>query len=94
MGLPDKPIKHIPVHQQPVGASRKGKLKVKDGNTGKVSWRSGKRGFLRDYDGDPTSNNYSNKDMAISHAVHSGKKRATTHNPPKDHQMKEFLDEE
>jgi hypothetical protein len=72
--LPDKPVKHIPVHQQPVGAKRKMKMKIQDGTTGKVSWRSGKKGFVRDYDGDAISTNYSNKDMKISHKVHGGAK--------------------
>lgn len=74
MGLPDRPFKHVPKHQAPVGATRKGKLKVQDGDTGKIGWRSGKKGFVRDYDGDATSKVYSNKDMKISHKVHGGNK--------------------
>lgn len=67
-------MKHIAVHQEPVGAKRKLKIKVQDGTTGKVSWRSGKKGFLRDYDGDLTTTRYANKDMKISHRVHGGNK--------------------
>lgn len=82
MGLPDKSSKHIPVHQPPVGATRKGKMKIQDGDTKKVSWRSGKHGFLRDYDGDPIATNYSNRDMKVSHKVHGGAKTKADGNAP------------
>jgi hypothetical protein len=39
-----------------------------------VSWRSGSHGFIRDYDSDPTSVNYANRDMKISHRVRMGSK--------------------
>jgi hypothetical protein len=38
-------------------------MKVKDGDTGTVSWRSGRKGFRRDWDGDPITTNYNIKDM-------------------------------
>jgi hypothetical protein len=84
MGLPDKPVKHVPKHQAPIGAKRKGKMKVMDGTTKKVAWRGGKKGFVRDYDGDATSVVYSNKDMKISHKVHGGKQAKEKHDMPKD----------
>lgn len=90
MGLPDKPVKHVPKHQAPIGAKRKGKMKVKDGTTGKVSWRGGKKGFVHDYDGDATSTVYSNKDMKISHKVHGGSAQTKTkHDMPKDNREPE-----
>lgn len=58
MSLPDRATKHIPKAQQPIGASRKGKLKVIDGRTGHESWRQGTKGFVKDYDGDPTAKNH------------------------------------
>lgn len=63
MSLPDKPIKHIPRKQAPVGAQRDGKVKVMDGETGKVRWRKGKGGFARDWDGDPIAVNYNKAGM-------------------------------
>jgi glucose dehydrogenase len=53
--LPKKATKHIPKKQLPIGSTRKGKLKVMDGKTGKIKWRSLKSGALRDLDGDPIS---------------------------------------
>lgn len=61
MNLPDKPVKKTPKKQLPVGAQKNGALKVLDGDTGRVKWRRGSRGFLRDYDGDPISVNYTAK---------------------------------
>lgn len=92
MGLPDKPIKKIPKHQAPVGARKKNKLKVQDGATGKIAWRSGKKGFRRDYDGDPTAANYSDRDMKISHKVHGGSK-GKVGKAPQDHKTPELPEE-
>ena len=63
-----------------------------DGTTGKVSWRSGKKGFVRDYDSDPISVVYSNKDMKISHKVHGGSK-GKVGKIPKDGKMPEMPEE-
>ncbi len=90
--MPDKPVKHIAVHQQPVGTSKNNRLKVKDGLTGKVSWRSGKRGFRIDWDGEPTSRNYNYKDFKPSHKVHGGRK-AKEGKAPKDNKMPEMPEE-
>lgn len=49
-------------------------MKIQDGTTGKVSWRSGKKGFRRDWDGDATSNDYNAKDFKPSHKIHGGSK--------------------
>lgn len=93
MGLPDKAIKHIARHQLPVGSKNKGRLKVKDGDTGKVSWRSGKKGFVKDYDEDPTSVVYANQDMKISHKVRGGNQRAQAHVQPKGAQLPDLPEE-
>lgn len=61
-----------------------GKRKVKDGDTGRVSWRQGKKGFSKDYDGDPIAQNYNAKDLKKQpkHRPHfGGKKRG--HRPHK-----------
>lgn len=91
MGLPDKPVKHVPKHQAPVGAKKNGKMKVKDGTTGKVSWRGGKKGFVRDYDGDAISTVYANKDIKLSHKVHGGNKAKTKYS--NDNKMPEESEE-
>ena len=76
MGLPDKSTKHIPKKQLAIGAVKNGKVRVKDGDTGKVGWRSGRSGMSRDWDGDAIATNYNKKDMKPSktHSVHMGKK--------------------
>lgn len=61
-------------HQAPVGSSKNGRLKVQDGDSGKISWRSGKKGFVKDLDGDPISRVYANADMKVSHRVRMGSK--------------------
>jgi hypothetical protein len=71
MNLPDKSTRHIPKPQAPIGAKKNGKLKIVDGRTGKVSWRQGTKGFLKDFDGDPTATNH-NK---------AGMKQRPTHSP-------------
>lgn len=58
MNLPDKPTKHIERPQAPIGAVKNGKIKVLDGDTGKISWRQGRTGMSRDFDGDPVSTNH------------------------------------
>jgi len=77
MSLPDKAAKKIPKKQAPVGAQRGNKLKVLDGDTGKVRWRKGTKGFLRDYDGDPVSTNYTARYLKPKpkHSPHMGGKR-------------------
>jgi hypothetical protein len=87
MGLPEKSIKHVARHQEPVGTAKKGKLKIKDGDTGKVSWRSGVRGFVRDMDGDPISTVYANRDMKISHKIHGGSKSKASGKAPRSNEM-------
>lgn len=62
MSLPDKPVKHIPKKQAPIGARKDDKLKTIDGETGAVRWRKGKGGFARDWDGDPIAVNYNRAD--------------------------------
>lgn len=53
------------------------KRKVKDGDTGKESWRQTSRGFLRDWDGDPTAKNYNRSGLKKQprHAMHTGRYR-------------------
>ena len=53
--LPEKATKHIPKRQLPIGSTRKGKIKIMDGKTGKIKWRSMKSGMVRDLDGDAIS---------------------------------------
>jgi hypothetical protein len=61
--LPKKPIKHITKPKWPIGSVKDGKVKVKDGATGKESWRQGTKGFARDWDSDPTSVQYNKKGL-------------------------------
>lgn len=89
MGLPEKSIKHVAIHQEPVGTTKKGKMKIKDGDTGKISWRSGKHGFLRDYDNEATGINYANKDMKISHKIHGGSKSKASGKASRSNEMPE-----
>lgn len=74
--LPDKATKHKPKKQLPIGATKGGKVKVKDGETGKVSWRSGRSGMKRDWDGDPIARNYNRADAKErkTHTVHMGRR--------------------
>ena len=53
--MPDKATKHIPKKQLPIGSTRRGKLKVMDGKTGKIKWRSLRSGAVKDLDADPIS---------------------------------------
>lgn len=48
---------------------KQGRLKILDGDTQRVSWRQGKRGFSRDWDGDPIAQNY-NKEGLKSRPKH------------------------
>lgn len=80
MSLPDKGTKHIPKPQAPLGATKDGKMKIIDGRTGKESWRQGTKGFLKDFDGDPTAKNRNKAGlknrpqhhprMAVKHKTH------------------------
>lgn len=78
MSLPDKSTKHYKKPQAPIGAIRNGKVKVKDGDTGTVSWRSGRSGMSKDWDGDAISTNYNRRDAKEkkTHTVHIGKDKA------------------
>lgn len=73
MSLPDRATKHIPKPQESIGARKNGKIKVIDGRTGKVAWRQGTRGMMKDYDGDP---------IAVNHTAANIKKRPQHH--PRD----------
>ena len=57
MALPDRATPKVPRHQMPIGAVKDGKMKVLDGDTQKVSWRQGRKGFSKDFDGDPIAQN-------------------------------------
>ena len=74
--MPNNATKHITRPQAPIGAKKDGKLKIKDGDTGAVSWRQSKKGFRKDYDGDPTSKDYNAGDMKSfpKHSPHFGGK--------------------
>ena len=83
MSLPDRATKHIPKTQAPLGSKKNGKLKIIDGRTGKVGWRQGTKGFVKDYDGDPIAVNHTAEDakknphhsprMSIKHRSHRPK---------------------
>lgn len=83
-GLPEKSTKHVPKRQLGVGAVKNGKIRVKDGTTGKVSWRSGRSGMSADWDGDAISTNYNKRDMKQhkTHTVHAGRQsKKDIHHP-------------
>lgn len=82
MSLPDRATKHIPKPQEPIGSKKKGKLKVIDGRTGHVSWRQGTKGFVKDFDGDPTARNHTaaNAKQKPQHHPRMGQKHKT-HRP-------------
>lgn len=75
--MPDKSTKHVPKRRKKVGAIKDGKLKVKDGDTGKESWRQGKKGFARDWDGEPIAVNYNRSGLKNrpKHTPHSGDRK-------------------
>lgn len=79
--MPDKATAHITRRKPPIGAVKDGKIKVLDGDTGKESWRSGRSGMSRDFDGDPISTNYNKKDLkpAPKHQTHKGKRPHKPH---------------
>lgn len=72
--MPDDSTKHIAKPQLPVGSVKNGKVRIKDGTTGEVSWRSGRSGMSRDWDGDPIATNYNRADAKErkTHTVHMG----------------------
>ena len=78
--MPKRTTRHIPKPQHPLGWVKEGKIKVQDGETGKVSWRGVRRGLLADFDGDPTSTRHNYKDAVDvnHHSVHMGKRKAKT----------------
>jgi hypothetical protein len=84
MSLPEKPTKHITRKQAPIGAKKDGKLKIFDGETERVSWRQGRSGFSRDWDGDPTAKNYNRSKMkkVPTHSARMGKR--PSHKPDMD----------
>lgn len=54
-----------------MGAQKGQRLKVRDADTGKVSWRQGKKGFVRDNQGgEPTSKIPRLSDFVTSHKRH------------------------
>jgi len=59
-----------------VVAVKNGKVKVKDGDTGNESLRSGRSGMARGWDGDAIANNYNKRDMKPSktHQTHQGRR--------------------
>lgn len=55
-----------------MGAQKGQKLKVRDADTGKVSWRQGKKGFVRDNQGgEPIAKIPRLSDFVVSHKVPS-----------------------
>ena len=80
--MPKKATKHITVHPSPIGTIKDGKIKVLDGETQTTSWRQGTKGMLKDFDGEPTSEQHNLKDLKHRprHHVHSGSRQ--TKNPP------------
>ena len=78
--MPKESTKHIPKPQNPIGWVKQGKIKVQDGDTGKVFWRSVRRGLVLDNDSEPTSQVH-DKDLAKipnNHSPRMGKKRKKT----------------
>jgi hypothetical protein len=75
--LPPKSTKHISRKQAPIGAERKGKIKIIDGDTGTISWRQVRTGMSRDDDGDPIAHNrnYSEMKPRPHHKAHIGQKK-------------------
>lgn len=65
----------------PIGGVKDSKMKVIDGDTGKVSWRQGKKGFSRDFDGDPIAQNKNRKGLKDrpKHQVHEGRRPRKPH---------------
>lgn len=61
--MPKKAYRHVGKPHWPVGTVKQGRVKVKDGATGKESWRQGNKGFARDWDGDPIATQYNKKGM-------------------------------
>ena len=58
----------------PVGATKGNRVKVRDGDTGKVSWRSGKKGFVKDNQGgEPIAKIPRLSDFITSHKVPSAR---------------------
>ena len=57
-----------------MGAQKGQRLKVRDADTGKVSWRQGKKGFVRDNQGgEPTSKIPQLSDFVLSHKMRSAR---------------------
>jgi len=82
MRLPTR-TKHVAKPQSPIGWVKDGKIKVQDGDSGKVGWRGARRGLFRDMDGEPTTARRNSEDAKVprSHTVHRGsigKKKAHT----------------
>lgn len=79
--LPDKTTKHIQRPQAPIGTVKNGKIKVLDGDSGKIAWRQGTTGMSKDFDGDPTAVNHNKAGLKPrpKHSPHMG--RRPKHNP-------------
>lgn len=82
MRLPKRSTKHVTNPQDPIGWVKHGRVKVKDGDSGKVGWRQVRRGMLSDFDGEPTSTRHNLKDAhdVNHHSVHKPKSNHTTRN--------------
>ena len=54
-----------------------GKLKIQDGTTGNISWRQGRGGFSKDFDGEPIAQNKNYADLKNrpKHSVRMGNKK-------------------
>lgn len=78
--MPEKSTKHITNPQDPLGWMKDGKVKTQDGDTGKIVWRGVRRGILRDFDGDITSqvHNKENAKITNTHSPRMGAKRKRT----------------
>ena len=74
--MPEKSTKHIARPQEPIGAVKDGKVKVLDGDTQRIGWRSGTKGMSRDYDGEPTAAQPNLRDLKSQpkHSAHMANK--------------------
>ena len=55
-------------------------MKVLDGDTQKISWRQGRTGFLKDFDGEPIANN-KNREGLKSRPKHQAHESRQPHKP-------------
>lgn len=73
--------KRIPKHRHKPGYRKKGKIKIKDKETGEERWVGGKKGLVRDHDGNPTSkvDRQQSPSERPHKPVHSGKRKKPEH---------------